>query len=106
MGYRVRLVDRKTGEERDSEHHPYEWNEFWWKTGNMSCDCNRADAFAQAVGLKGWEPMASCGGVRFAVPFATLDTGEVILVDGNWREPYELDDENVEAVNELASVRP
>lgn len=43
-----------TGEVRTYEADNYgpweEGSEFWWKDGNMACDCNRATDFARAAG--------------------------------------------------------
>lgn len=42
------------------------WNEFWWKEGNASCDCNRELFFLRARGEE--EPEETeCGGDKYSV---------------------------------------
>jgi hypothetical protein len=60
---------------------PTDPDDFGWSEGNFSCDCNRAQFFAEAKGLR--DPDLPCSDGRFSVRVAAND-GSTIYSDGVW----------------------
>jgi len=56
----------------------WDFNVFWWKEGNASCDCNRGEFFNSAHGDSDSE--SECGEGRYSVRLSDADTG-VLLYD-------------------------
>lgn len=80
MGYTVRIRHNGTQEVR-SRHYDFEWNEYWWTEGNMSCDCNLQMEFARAGGEKvDMDEGIPCSEGRFTALDAVLDNGETIII--------------------------
>lgn len=55
----------------------WEWNEYWWKEGNASCDCNR-DIFFLSARKEEDTKENECGNVKYSVRCSDNDTGEVL----------------------------
>lgn len=55
----------------------WEYNTFWWKNGNASCDCNRGLFFAHAKGESD-EPDHECSYGQYSVRLSNADTGAVL----------------------------
>jgi hypothetical protein len=63
----------------------------WWARGNMSCDCARAQHFAEAAGEP--DPDIGCSRGLYAVPYAVLPDGRRIGIDGkDYEGPYIIDE--------------
>ena len=58
----------------------WDFNLFWWKEGNASCDCNREDFFLQAQGVQNSEHECKCSLGRYSVRCSDADTG-IVLYD-------------------------
>lgn len=74
------IVNNATGEIRRYADEWHDGSEYLWTEGNYACDCNRALFFAAAA--LDDEPERSCGETAYSVPFAILENGEIMDVDG------------------------
>jgi hypothetical protein len=77
MAYNVRIRNNETGEVR-TRAVELEWSNdegclYWWRSGNFSCDCNRALVWDDSLG--------ECGNSRYTVIDATLNDGRIIPID-------------------------
>lgn len=90
MSYKVAIRDNATGEVRIGAYD-FDWNEFWWTEGNMSCDCNRRLEFLRAggpgpAGDPHWNDAEhECGNGAYSVLYAYLPDGKRIAL----QEPAE-----------------
>lgn len=55
----------------------WNYNTYWWKEGNASCDCNRELFFVRARNEDDPDE-AECGDGRFSVRLSDADTGEIL----------------------------
>jgi len=76
--YKVLIRKNSTGETRlvDTElvwHHdtPDDW---WWREGNFSCDCNRSGVFGDGLEVE-------CSDGKYTVIHAVLPNGDIIKID-------------------------
>lgn len=88
-GYTVEIVDTQTGERRRSFQN-VDWGDdegslFWWTEGNMSCDCNRGDAFKREREEPDKESTCNVGPNRYRVTHAELSDGRRVVIDGEAR---------------------
>lgn len=84
-GANVDIIDTSTGEKRlyrdeQFDPNPDSGSAYGWTDGNFGCDCNRHLFFARAAGEP--DPETECGDVRFWVPRAICDNGEIVELDG------------------------
>lgn len=91
MSYQVKIIDTKTGEARMHTmdlnwfHEDGAGSEYWWTDGNFGCDCNRGLEFIRASGREPTDEefeQIVCNQGRYRVPFAVLDDGRRIVIDG------------------------
>jgi hypothetical protein len=92
MKYSVLIRKNDTGEERTYRSDDVEWDdttEFFWTEGNFACDCNRHLSFLRAGGPgpaddPHWNNAEhDCGDTAYAVPYATLEDGSRVELDGS-----------------------
>lgn len=93
MSYKIAIRNNETNEIQIASYE-FEWYKseehndfFWWKDGNMGCDCNRELEWIRAAGPgpaddpfnNGIE--TECGDSRFSVLYADLPDGTRIIID-------------------------
>lgn len=80
--YFVEIRNNATGVVRKCEFD-FAWDkegsEFCWTEGNFSCDCNRAQFFAQANGED--DPNRHCGSTQYTAIKSVLPDGTEIPLD-------------------------
>ena len=86
-GYKVAIRNNATGELRIATMDvPDDGATFWWKDGNMSCDCNRELEWLRAGGQheeaeKVFKSETVCSTGRFTVPYIELRDGKRLEID-------------------------
>lgn len=89
MSYKITIRNNETGEIVETDAYDFEFSEFWWLEGNMSCNCNRHLEWLRSVPgprpegdqhLNHVETM-DCGDGAFSVLRATMDDGTVIELE-------------------------
>lgn len=74
---RVQIKNTETNEIQTDVWWDWDWNSFWWETGNAACDCNRRDFFYQAKGIK-LDEESECSDHKYIVRINDFDTGEML----------------------------
>lgn len=85
--YRCEIVNVATGESRayGGSDAYQDGIDFWWREGNMACDCNRMMEWLRAAGEYDEErdlPACPCGHGGFRVAELILSDGRRIPIDG------------------------
>ena len=82
MNLKVEIKRNSDGKIATYVYSAQEWNEYWWRDGNASCDCNRELFFLSALGEEEPED-TECGETRFSVRCSDNDTGEILYNEFN-----------------------
>jgi hypothetical protein len=83
MGYTVRIMNNITREIRTSDHYNFEFQDYWWEDGNMSCDCNREMVWFRCLDKRSNFNHIDipCSEHLYSVLDAKLDNGIIIKID-------------------------